>query len=249
MWKKIFSFCLQGYDNCIKEYFRKFYTWFTLDTTIIYSWLNKIYSNKRNESIYTSTNFMLKQNGFFCNFMSTLGKWILNVSSFALIAQNTSDNSKNYNWKGSFDFIIWNLLINRSCFSRYGNHITYEPKSLKLSLFNYHRFLKYNYWKLNYKIVSLRSEYSFNYLKTRAKRNIKSSNYIGFKIQCLGRFSRRQRATCYTYRLGSMPLNKYRANIDYGNFIVPIRNSAISIKVWLYLHNPLKYTLLNYPFK
>ena len=57
--------------------------------------------------------------------------------------------------------------------------------------------------------------------------------FKGFKVHCCGRFSRRQRASSYWFSKGKVPLNTISSNIDYGFFTIPIRNSAISVKVWL----------------
>lgn len=57
--------------------------------------------------------------------------------------------------------------------------------------------------------------------------------FKGFKVHCVGRFSRRQRASSYWFSKGKVPLNTISAKIDYGFFTIPVRNSAISVKVWL----------------
>lgn len=62
---------------------------------------------------------------------------------------------------------------------------------------------------------------------------MKLLDYRGFKIQCVGRFSRRQRASSYWFSLGKVPLNTLSSIIDYGFYSMPIRNSAISVKVWI----------------
>ena len=32
-----------------------------------------------------------------------------------------------------------------------------------------------------------------------------------------------------------VPLNKFKARIDYSNYTIPIKNSLISIKVWVHM--------------
>lgn len=58
------------------------------------------------------------------------------------------------------------------------------------------------------------------------------ASFLGFKIKCSGRFSRKQRASAYWFLLGSVPLNTVTAHIDYGTYTVFLANSAITIKVW-----------------
>lgn len=57
---------------------------------------------------------------------------------------------------------------------------------------------------------------------------------MGFKLLCLGRFSRRQRARKIFFSDFKMPLTKISANIDYNFSVVSIDNSAVSVKIWLY---------------
>ena len=73
---------------------------------------------------------------------------------------------------------------------------------------------------------------TYKYIHERQK-SIELLDYRGFKIQCLGRFSRRQRASSYWFSLGKVPLNTFSNLIDYGFYTLPIRNSAISVKVWI----------------
>lgn len=250
IWKKIFSFCSNGYEDYLCEYYKRFNTWFSLDTIMIVSWLNKNYSDI-DDSVNICMNFLAKLNGFFYSYMSKLGRWVINVSKFIVTDTTEGLNSWKYTfegykgWNKSFDFILWNILINRSCFIRDGNFVSYDSKRLQTTYFNHNRFLKYTYWHINYKHILSVNE-TFNYLKVRAvvDNPYGISNYLGFKIHCLGRFSRRQRASSYWFAMGSVPLNKFRANIDYGNYIVPIKNSAISIKVWVYLARPLQYMMM-----
>jgi ribosomal protein S3 len=49
-----------------------------------------------------------------------------------------------------------------------------------------------------------------------------------------GRFSRKQRASSIWFNYGKVPLNSIKASIDYSFFTVPLRNSAVSIKIWIY---------------
>ena len=57
---------------------------------------------------------------------------------------------------------------------------------------------------------------------------------IGYKIQLKGRFTRKQIAAKHVFRGGHVPLNTLNSNIDYGFATVPIKNSAIGVKIWLY---------------
>jgi ribosomal protein S3 len=49
-----------------------------------------------------------------------------------------------------------------------------------------------------------------------------------------GRFTRKQRASSVWFHQGLVPLNTFKGYIDYSFFTIPLKNSAISIKLWLY---------------
>ena len=58
-----------------------------------------------------------------------------------------------------------------------------------------------------------------------------SKRLIGYKIQLKGRFTRKQIAAKHVFKGGNVPLNTLNSNIDYGFATVPIKNSAIGVKV------------------
>jgi hypothetical protein len=55
----------------------------------------------------------------------------------------------------------------------------------------------------------------------------------GFRIRLHGRFTRKQIAAAYHFQEGSMSLSSMDVFMDYGFATIPLRNSAIGIKVWL----------------
>lgn len=75
-----------------------------------------------------------------------------------------------------------------------------------------------------------------NKLKVRLGRKPTPKYLLGFKFHCLGRFTRRQRAISRWIYAHRLPLNTLSAFIDYGFYTIPLRNSAIAVKVWLYKH-------------
>jgi hypothetical protein len=67
---------------------------------------------------------------------------------------------------------------------------------IKFGIFQFKRFLNLNYNALSYSNMSLYN--SSNNLSARSRQISKSESvFLGFKIKCVGRFSRRQRATSY----------------------------------------------------
>lgn len=61
-----------------------------------------------------------------------------------------------------------------------------------------------------------------------------NGNLFGFKFHFRGRFSRKQRAGSYIIERGNMPLTTLSVTVDYGFITVPLVNSIVSIKVWLF---------------
>ena len=61
-----------------------------------------------------------------------------------------------------------------------------------------------------------------------------------------GRFSRKQKASSIWFTHGRVPLNTLNIHIDYSFFTIPLKNSAVSIKIWLYknpMYNSYKHVL------
>lgn len=200
------------------------------------------------------TYFVRRKNIFFLKFMSRLGQCAQGLSKYCLVSNHfdqkihiyrSIENSTDRYIKDITDFILWNIGISKSFFIVDSNNIlsNYRWKAVSALAGSYKRYLRFTYWRLNYRICT--EVFPFNYLRARAARNAYSTtNYLGFKISCSGRFSRRQRATRYSLLIGTVPLTQLNADIDYGNYIVPIKNSAISIKVWVHLARPLEYILM-----
>jgi len=56
---------------------------------------------------------------------------------------------------------------------------------------------------------------------------------LGFHLTCSGRFSRKDRATHRHIRLGKKPLNTFKGRLEYYVEKVFLKNSVVSIKLWL----------------
>lgn len=57
---------------------------------------------------------------------------------------------------------------------------------------------------------------------------------MGFKLVFKGRFSRKLRASKITLIIGKIPLNTLDSKIDYTFLTIPLLNSALSIKLYMY---------------
>lgn len=95
---------------------------------------------------------------------------------------------------------------------------------LKSSFFFFNSYLKYNYCLLQ--------KYIFMGIVKEKSRNMKNFiGFSGFRLKFKGRFSRRQKASSVLYNYGSVPLTTLKTNIDYSFYTIPLKNSAISVKI------------------
>lgn len=102
-----------------------------------------------------------------------------------------------------------------------------------ISSFFLKNFINFNVAKaawLNFKKLNMRNG--------RQKYLVKhKSGIMGFKMVFKGRFSRKQRASKATLIVGKVPLNTLKVNIDYNFLTVPLKNSIVSLKIYMY-RNP-----------
>ena len=96
--------------------------------------------------------------------------------------------------------------------------------------FMFYFYVQYTFNKLIYYLNMNKRTY---YLKMK-KLYSSSSFFLGYKMSFKGRFSRKQRASSVWFHQGFVPLNTVKGFIDYSFFTIPLKNSAISIKLWLY---------------
>ena len=101
-------------------------------------------------------------------------------------------------------------------------------------------FMNFSYFRVLWNLV-----HPFN--KRDARKNMhlyKASGLIAFKMAFKGRFSRRQRASSIWYAHGRASLNRLNIKMDYAFVKVPLLNSIVSIKIWLFINPVYK----NYKF-
>jgi len=55
----------------------------------------------------------------------------------------------------------------------------------------------------------------------------------GVRIDCRGRFTKRQRAGKFNFRHGTVSLNNFSHRVDYSQVALPLKYGACSIKLWL----------------
>lgn len=203
--------------------FNSYLIWFLL-------WFFDKFSNFHKLLIGFSKNFFLKRQAFLLFFNYDLFyiknhlEFVFNEVFFDFFL-NSQDSI--------FFFVLFDDLF--STFNIIFNNrfrIFFEPKGFFAVNVLYNRLIKFNYWKYNYKwLINFNN---LNKSKLRSERHFLKSGLLGFKIHFRGRFSRKQRAAYLTFREGLLPLNTLSADIDYSFNSVPLQNSLVSVKVWLY---------------
>lgn len=104
-----------------------------------------------------------------------------------------------------------------------------------LSNYFFKSFMYYTY--INYSFNTFVDDFKINKKKIfkKTKDLYKPSSFIlGFKMSFKGRFTRKQRASSIWFHQGKVPLNTVKGIVDYAFFTIPLKNSAVSIKLWLY---------------
>lgn len=204
-------------------YFFEGKSWFTLNLLEVYIWFN---------SINNVTNFKMLFKYYFinkCYFLCFFEK-----------AVNNKDNKFlptviDLNSRVNFQKVLYTLMdyFSTSKWSLF-SWISYNEPDIakwKYACMHLNRYLKFQYWNFNYINWSM---HATNNLKSRSAKYSRLGCLKGFKIQLLGRFKRKQRASKYWTSRGTVPLNTISAIIDYGYYTIPLINSAITVKVWLH---------------
>lgn len=137
----------------------------------------------------------------------------------------------------SFPHIIPKLLSNNfenysSWEVSFGNF--YKPSLLYLFLLSFRRKMHQLYSEQNHYYLAKAALAKNRLLRLYNPTMEKRLGFRGFKIQCLGRFTRRQRSAKLTWIRKGVPLNTISSYIDYGSFSVVLINSSVNVRVWFH---------------
>lgn len=110
----------------------------------------------------------------------------------------------------------------------------------------------YNYTAqllVTYIAIKLKQKFTINQiirpLSKFLQKLIKKNYLYGYKFQLKGRFTRKQRATKFTLKGGSVPLAMLNVQIDYFSDIVCLKDGVGGIKIWLHKTKKLQNTVLS----
>ena len=233
MFKSLLCLLFLIYNRNLLLYFSNYKTWFNLDFLVVYICFNKQNINN-NFLINISFKYFLTKCAYLCFFESRIN---IDLGNLLFLPKLNIYNlfSKRLKYLGFLNFIYDFLYINKWCLWNI-NSLNYmygfSINAFRSSNIHLNRYLKFNYW--NYSYGSLFKEFRVNHLKSRIKEHSTSNNIKGYKMHLSGRFSRKQRAGSYWFSFGKVPLNSINSFIDYAFFTLPLANSAITVKVWLY---------------
>lgn len=230
VWGLLFGMGDRSYKKNIFSLFEKGNTWFTLDIILFYAQIRRLTYITYKQTLQIFSQFTNRLSGFWLANLSDIGAWYVDISNYSIKDKAVPlEGLPSYEFES---FFTKHIRVSPTLFNRLPTSATLTSQSVLVTSRSYSNFLKFNYFEFNHKLFSLVK--TVNYMHSRLnelKRDFASNLFKGFKIHCLGRFSRRQKAKSYWVQAGTVPVNSFKENVDYGNYTVPIRNSLISIKV------------------
>jgi len=217
-----------------KRFFIKFFfsysTWFNCYLLWFFIWFFKKFNYFSYAFIGLSKNFFNKKHSFIFFFNYDMGYVITN--SILIFDQLFYDFFLQKDFSIYLYFLFDDLCSNFNIILNNDFKYFTDFSGFMAATFFLNRLLRYSYWKYNFNwVVNFKG---LNKHNLRADKLLPSSGLLGFKIFFRGRFSRKQRASSIWFAQGNVPLNTLSATIDYGFSTIPLRNSLISVKVWLY---------------
>lgn len=132
-------------------------------------------------------------------------------------------------YESLYDYFFVNKVLILDLKREFGQNMSYSFFYLGKHM---SRFIRFTYYCWNgrshYKVLKV------NFLRARAKIYSVGSNLIGYKMYLKGRFTRKQRAGHMWFSIGRTPLNTLSAFIDFAFFSIALKNSTITVRLWLY---------------
>lgn len=235
LFKTLFSYIFINFRKIRKFILLKEYSYFYLDLFIVYLWLNRL---KNMDSKYTK---MYKTNIFGIKYFNKKIVYILFFEEKYLLTnlnyliypkmKNLFILSKINKFLFFFDKIYDYFFVNKFFMSGNIFNINHTYSLTGLGK-NMARFFKYYYINFCYK--SGYNDLNVNFLRSRTIKKTKGSNLIGYKMYLMGRFTRKQRAGHLWFSRGKVPLTSIMSFVDYAFHSLALKNSTITVKVWLY---------------
>ncbi len=210
---------------------------------------NFFYGNnfyKKNNLYYSNLRFLI-QNIFLNNYIKFFG-FILGFSSiydnnnliFKLFLYDVEDfdldlvvinNKKNNFWQQNYNvkllFIEKIILESLSFFLK--------KKKLKIEFYILSSEIITAQLIINYVLIKLKQQFQLGDILYPLVRFLKEQeDILGYRIDCIGRFTRKQRASFLTLKSGNTPFSSLNKYIEYEEYSIILKYGKCSIKVWLY---------------
>lgn len=115
----------------------------------------------------------------------------------------------------------------------------YFDKNIEVEFFGLDSETLSSQFIARYICIKLKQGYSLGELISNVRKNLNSlmhegkEKLYGFRIDCDGRFSRRQRASFESIKEGRVSLNRHQLTIDYGCDEVALKYGVCNVRVWL----------------
>lgn len=242
LFKSFLTYLFINFNKYSFKFFNKNFTWFSLNMLYIYIWMNNTLISI-NKLITFSIKYYLRRSAFSYFFSGNFKNHIKIFNRFFYPNKNAvMFFLPKINFTGFFNYIYEDFITNKNIIFINILILNKNMSYFRYAQHHFNRYMQYNFWMYNDGLFFLTAKY--NILKRRILKP-KKGGLFGFKMQCSGRFTRRQRASSIWFSYGSTPLNTIKERIDYSFFSIPISNSKITIKVWLHLNN----TYPNWYFK
>jgi len=177
---------------------------------------------------------MFFKNKLFVNLFFGFNKFNLDNLSLTLFFLKFDTRSFFYINKNLI-FLLIHLIFNNYIYVSTNTLLHMDFRFLLLSnyFFNTFMYYIYTYYSLDKFINYSKINKKLMYQKTKELYKL-NTFILGFKMSFKGRFTRKQRASSIWFHQGFVPLNTIKGYIDFAFFTIPLKNSAISIKLWLY---------------
>jgi hypothetical protein len=192
VFKSLLVYVFSLYKSYNARFFKKYGTWFSLSMLALYIWLSDKFKNLL---VSISLKYFIKRSAFAYFFSGVFNGQMATFNKLFLFGDN-SRSILNFSPKlslgGLFSFIYEDFFLNKLLLIPTTYKLYPNAKSFLYSQKFINRFMHYSFYLYNYNLKS--SMLGYNNLKERIKtKRALDRGLNGFKIHCIGRFSRKQR--------------------------------------------------------
>lgn len=197
----------------------------------------RFYENKQ-EQLYKYPPFGLKNRQIV--FKKYQQNQKINIILFSIGQMNKAKVNGITAWNATLDTNLNQVFF--SVLHLFNNFVTFKiKKKLNNSILAFSSFFNKHF--VNYSMLKTLWN-AFNKVNLRNERDLYMPKYqpliMGFKMVLKGRFSRKQRASKMTLVVGKVPLNTLNVNIEFSLEVTTVKNSAISLKLYMYRNSRIE---------